>query len=87
LIVFGLIMSVLIGRADSFVPQAREARIRWQNITAGKRSCHAKAHREDYECHLQGQFRTRGPVKVATKFTLAALAYNLTRLFVRRQAL
>ena len=33
------------------------------------------------------QFRTRGPAKVATEFTLAALAYNLTRLFVRRRAL
>jgi hypothetical protein len=33
------------------------------------------------------QFRTRGPAKVATEFTLAALAYNLTRLFVRRLAL
>jgi len=33
------------------------------------------------------QFRTRGQAKVATEFTLAALAYNLTRLFVRRRAL
>jgi hypothetical protein len=33
------------------------------------------------------QFRTRGPAKVATEFTLAALAYNHTRLFVRRRAL
>jgi Transposase DDE domain len=33
------------------------------------------------------QSRTRGPAKVATEFTLAALAYNLTRLFVRRRAL
>lgn len=30
------------------------------------------------------QFRTRGPAKVATEFTLVALAYNLTRPFVRR---
>jgi hypothetical protein len=33
------------------------------------------------------QFRTRGPAKVATEFTLVALAYNLTRPFVRRRAL
>jgi len=33
------------------------------------------------------QFRTRGQAKVAIEFTLAALAYNLTRLFVRRLAL
>jgi hypothetical protein len=33
------------------------------------------------------QFRTRGPAKVATEFTLAALAYNLTWLFVRKRAL
>jgi hypothetical protein len=33
------------------------------------------------------QFRTRGPAKMATEFTLAALAYNLTRLFIRRRAL
>jgi len=32
------------------------------------------------------QFRTRGQAKVAAEFTLAALAYNLTRLFVRRLA-
>jgi transposase len=30
------------------------------------------------------QFRTRGQVKVAAEFTLAVLAYNLTRLFVQR---
>ena len=33
------------------------------------------------------QFRTRGQAKVAAEFTLAALAYNLTRLFARRRAL
>ncbi len=33
------------------------------------------------------QFRTRGQVQVAAEFTLAALAYNLTRLFARRRAL
>jgi transposase len=33
------------------------------------------------------QFRTRGQAQVAIEFTLAALAYNLTRLFVRRLAL
>jgi DDE family transposase len=33
------------------------------------------------------QFRTRGRVKVAAEFPLAALAYNLTRLFGRRLAL
>jgi Transposase and inactivated derivatives len=32
------------------------------------------------------QFRTRGQAQVATEFTLAALAYNLTRLFTRRLA-
>lgn len=32
------------------------------------------------------QFRTRGQAKVATEFTLAALAYNLTRLFRQKQA-
>jgi hypothetical protein len=31
------------------------------------------------------QFRTRGQVQVAAEFTLAALAYNLTRLFARSQ--
>jgi len=30
------------------------------------------------------QFRTRGQARVAAKFTLAALAYNLTRMFHRR---
>lgn len=30
------------------------------------------------------QFRTRGQAQVAAEFTLAALAYNLTRLFARR---
>jgi len=33
------------------------------------------------------QFRTRGQTQVAAEFTLAALAYNLTRLFARRLAL
>jgi len=33
------------------------------------------------------QFRTRGQAQVAAEFTLAALAYNLTRLFARRLAL
>ena len=33
------------------------------------------------------QFRTRGRERVATEFTLAAIAYNLTRLFARRVAL
>lgn len=33
------------------------------------------------------QFRTRGQAKVTAEFTLAALAYNLTRLFARRRAL
>ena len=32
------------------------------------------------------QFRTRGRVGVAAEFTLAAIAYNLTRLFTRRLA-
>jgi transposase/IS5 family transposase len=32
------------------------------------------------------KFRTRGQAKVAAEFTLAALAYNLTRLFARRLA-
>jgi transposase len=31
------------------------------------------------------QFRTRGQARVAAEFTLAALAYNLTRLFARRR--
>ena len=30
------------------------------------------------------QFRTRGQARVAAEFTLAALAYNLTRMFHRR---
>jgi transposase len=33
------------------------------------------------------QFRTRGQAKVAIEFTLAALAYNLTRLYTRRPGL
>jgi len=33
------------------------------------------------------QFRTRGRTQVAAEFTLAAMAYNLTRLFSRRLAL
>jgi hypothetical protein len=33
------------------------------------------------------QFRTRGQARVAAEFTLATLAYNLTRLFARRRAL
>jgi IS5 family transposase len=33
------------------------------------------------------QFRTRGQERVAIEFTLAALAYNLTRLFARRLTL
>ena len=33
------------------------------------------------------QFRTRGLVQVATEFTLATLAYNLTRMFARNQKL
>jgi len=32
------------------------------------------------------QFRTQGQAKVAAEFTLAAIAYNLTRLFARRLA-
>jgi len=32
------------------------------------------------------QFRTRGQVKVGVEFTLAAMAYNLTRMFARRPA-
>jgi transposase/IS5 family transposase len=32
------------------------------------------------------QFRTRGQAKVAVEFTLAAIAYNLTRLFTRKRA-
>ncbi len=32
------------------------------------------------------QFRTRGQAKVAVEFTLAAIAYNLTRLFTRKLA-
>ena len=32
------------------------------------------------------QFRTRGRERVAAEFTLAAMAYNLTRLFARRRA-
>ncbi len=31
------------------------------------------------------QFRTRGQVKVAAEFTLAAIAYNVTRLFARKR--
>jgi len=33
------------------------------------------------------QFRTRGRERVAAEFTLAAIAYNLTRLFTRRLTL
>ena len=32
------------------------------------------------------QFRTRGQARVAAKFTIAAIAYNLTRLFARKPA-
>jgi hypothetical protein len=33
------------------------------------------------------QFRTRGQVKVAAEFTLAAIAYNVTRLFAQSRNL